>query len=300
MTHSKRNLDYTEENPFVLSLGDLMASLLLIFALLLSSSLLRLEDAIGQRKRQVELINQQELVKRSIIAQLIRELKEYDVDIDPKTGVIRIREGVLFEFGKSQIKETGRIFLKSFVAKYADILLQNPTIVEHLAMIIIEGHTDNVGTYEYNLKLSLERANNVASYIFSPEFGDFPYRQQLQTMLTANGRSFVEPKDSNLTEEGRAQNRRVEFKFRLKDWDMVEPIKKTFPTGGSPASTAPIADAPNKANAPKEGAPKEAITKADAPKKAALKGTASKEVTPQKAAPKITTSPEAAPTEANR
>jgi chemotaxis protein MotB len=239
MVHSNRNLDYTEENPFVLSLGDLMASLLLIFALLLSSSLLRLEDAIGQRKRQVEMINQQELVKRSIIAELIRELKEYDVDIDPKTGVIRIKEGVLFEFGKAQVKESGRAFLKSFVAKYAHILLQKPAVVEQLSQIILEGHTDNTGTYEYNLKLSLERANNVASYIFSPEFGDFPCRQQLQTMLTANGRSFVEPRDSNLTDEGRARNRRVEFKFRLKDWDMVEPIKKTFSTEAAPTTVTP-------------------------------------------------------------
>jgi len=156
------------------------------------------------------------------------ELEEFDLEVDPQTGAIRIKETILFEFGKAEIKESGCKFLKLFIPKYAYILLRNPEIVEHLSQVIIEGHTDNSGTYQYNLKLSLDRANSVASYIFSSEFEDFPQKQKLQSFLTANGRSFVDPRTENGTEEGRAQNRRVEFKFRLKDWDVVESAKKTL------------------------------------------------------------------------
>lgn len=100
--------------------------------------------------------------------------------------------------------------------EYTDILLGNEKAREHVAQIIVEGHADNVGTYEVNLQKSLGRAYTVTAFIFNQnEVPNFPYEEELKKILTANGRSNMEPKATDQL------SRRVEFKFRLKDWDML-------------------------------------------------------------------------------
>lgn len=205
-----------DENPFSLSLGDLMAGLLLIFVLLLSFVMLRLESTIGE-------FDERERIKKLLISRLLQELSDFDVEVDPDTGVIRITEGILFDFGEDELKQAGKAFLRKFTPKYTGILLSDSLVKEHIAQVIIEGHTDNVGGYEYNLDLSLRRAKSVAAYLFTEEFGVFHYADDLKKLLSANGRSFVKPIARNDTPQGRAQNRRVEFQFRLRDWDMVSP-----------------------------------------------------------------------------
>ena len=68
---------------------------------------------------------------------------------------------------------------------------------------VIEGHTDNVGTAEYNQKLSDARANSVRQYLIN-NFGIKASR------LTAVGYGLTKPIASNNTEEGRQENRRVQ------------------------------------------------------------------------------------------
>lgn len=215
MRLATKTINEPDENPYGLSIGDLMANLLLVIILILTSVMLRLE-------KQYEPLNEQEKIKQIIKDKLIEELSEYDVEIDRQTGVILIREGVLFKFDDYVITPSGEAFLQKFIPEYVGILLADPIVREQVSQIIIEGHTDNKGTYRYNLELSLNRAKSVANFIFSEKIGDFQYKNELQKILSANGRSYVEPRGTNLTEEGRAKNRRVEFKFRLMDWDMVK------------------------------------------------------------------------------
>lgn len=216
-----------EENPFSMSLGDLMAGLLLIFVLLLAFAMLRLEGMIAQRQDQIEAMDEREFAKKRLIANLLEQLAAYDVEIDPQTGTIRIKEGILFDYDDAKLKPAGKAFLRRFIPRYAAILFSDPAVRDQIAQVIVEGHTDNRGSYSYNLELSLQRARSVAAYLFAPEFGTFPHQRELQRLLSANGRSFMEPRASNATAAGRAQNRRVEIKFRLKDWDMVRSAEAT-------------------------------------------------------------------------
>jgi chemotaxis protein MotB len=217
----KRNNE-VEDNPYGISIADLMTGLLSIIILVLFSVMLRLEVFREEKASQIEVIDERELIKRELVAKLIKELSEYEVDIDPQTGVIRIKEGILFDFGKYDIKPKGEEFLKKFVPEYVNILLSDPEICSNLSQIIIEGHTDRAGTYEYNLGLSLDRAKSVALYI-SEEMGNFPYKEAFRNLLTVNGRSFEELRD--LERPLDEVNRRVEFKFRLKDWDIINSKK---------------------------------------------------------------------------
>ena len=236
---------FPDENPFSFSLGDLMAGLLLIFVLLFSFVMLRLENLMEQRRIQLEQLDDREQIKKLLISRLLKELADFDVEVDPDTGVIRIKEGILFDSDKDELKQEGREFLRLFIPKYVGVLLTNSDVSEHIAQVIIEGHTDDVGSWDHNLDLSLRRANSVAAYLFTEEFGTFHYAENLKKLLSANGRSFVQPivpddiesewgpnstqtlkewvKKYNHTEAERAQNRRVEFQFRLRDWDLVSP-----------------------------------------------------------------------------
>ena len=97
------------------------------------------------------------------------------------------------------------------------ILKENPSI-----RIEIAAYTDNRGVHSHNLDLSKRRSEAVVSYLVAK--GCNP------AMLIPNGYAEAKPVASNETAEGRAQNRRVEFKF-LKDAASVLPTKTAPPLG---------------------------------------------------------------------
>ena len=69
------------------------------------------------------------------------------------------------------------------------------------AMILVEGHTDNIGTVAYNQKLSEKRAQAVVAQLV---------KQGYPNEIRSKGLGSTSPIASNDTEEGRAQNRRVD------------------------------------------------------------------------------------------
>lgn len=102
---------------------------------------------------------------------------------------------LFFDFGESKLLATSEPELK----RIAKILIQKNL------KISIEGHTDNVGSDEFNYELSLKRCNAVKRFLISE--GCRP--DQLET--TGYGRT--KPVATNDTDEGRALNRRVELRF---------------------------------------------------------------------------------------
>ena len=109
-----------------------------------------------------------------------------------KTGFITLY--INFDTGKSTIKADS----EPQIEQIAEMLRQNPGLI-----ISIEGHTDNVGSYDSNKKLSLDRANSVMSTIASKGIP--------QSRMSAAGRGAERPIADNRTEDGRAKNRRVEI-----------------------------------------------------------------------------------------
>jgi chemotaxis protein MotB len=104
---------------------------------------------------------------------------------------------------------------------YLDILLQEG-YEEYIAEIIIEGHTDQDGSYLYNLQLAQDRAYSVASYILGE---DFPYKNiqdHLEEKLTVNSKSYTDFRTDDEGNYSAEDSRRVEFKFRLKDEEILD------------------------------------------------------------------------------
>jgi len=106
-----------------------------------------------------------------------------------------VLQGVTFEFNKSRLTIDATKVL-NFVAQS---LATHPE-----ARIEVGGHTDNVGSTGYNQRLSLARARAVRAYLIQ--------RGIAAEQLTAVGHGESDPVASNSTEEGRAQNRRVELR----------------------------------------------------------------------------------------
>lgn len=150
--------------------------------------------------------------------------------VDPQTGDIVLDSAVFFDTAKSNIREEGKAFLDRFVPVYLNVLLSDK-YKDYLGEIIIEGHTDSTGTYNNNLKLSQERALQVALYCLEMPTLSREQKLRLQQILTAKGRSFADLKyDENGNEDPDA-SRRVEFKFSLKDTEMINEMNKLLQTG---------------------------------------------------------------------
>ena len=116
-----------------------------------------------------------------------------------EVGAKVILKNIYFEFGKSNLKPESYTSLDNVVK----LLQSNETI-----RIEISGHTDNVGSLSSNTRLSTARAKAVVDYLVKQ--GIPPSR------LEYKGYAFSQPIAPNNTEEGRAQNRRVEFKILSK------------------------------------------------------------------------------------
>ncbi|HEX5736766.1 MAG TPA: OmpA family protein [Blastocatellia bacterium] len=139
-----------------------------------------------QAKRDKEEMQQRLFVSLSEILETRREAR----------GLIVSLSDVLFDFNKASLKPGAREKL----AKLAGILLAYPGNYR----IEIEGHTDAVGTDEYNLKLSQDRAESVRYFIVQSGIAE-------NRILGTRGFGEVRPVATNDTPEGRQMNRRVEI-----------------------------------------------------------------------------------------
>jgi outer membrane protein OmpA-like peptidoglycan-associated protein len=110
---------------------------------------------------------------------------------------IRIKGNILFETGSANIQKQSLKLLD----EVAVVLERNP----ELGPVVIEGHTDNVGSDTLNLNLSQRRAQSVLNYLVSKGID--------ASRLRAKGFGESKPIATNATPLGRAKNRRVDFRL---------------------------------------------------------------------------------------
>ncbi|HLT43002.1 MAG TPA: OmpA family protein [Sphingobacteriaceae bacterium] len=108
--------------------------------------------------------------------------------------IVKFDSGILFGFDKSDLMPQA----KTNIQKLVTSLNENSD-----TDILVVGHTDNVGRSEYNLGLSDRRAASVRSYAIAQGLD--------ASRIRTEGKGASEPIASNETDEGRAQNRRVEI-----------------------------------------------------------------------------------------
>ena len=212
-----------EEQPsFWMSYADIMAGLLFMFILILLYTVYDYRTELESKQQE---IGRMLGVRKDIIMVLTDEFKDTNLqlEIDTQTGAIRFPGGIFFGVDSYAITEEGKQYLQEFIPRYAKVLLGSE-FRDFIAQIIIEGHTDDDGSYLYNLELSQNRTLEAAKYILGGDF-QFEYKDVLQNYLTANGRSFSHPVQVNGRID-KARSRRVEFKFRMRDEEMIEDLRR--------------------------------------------------------------------------
>lgn len=167
-----------------------------------------LNKALETKEKELQqkdmVIDEMASTRRSIEASLKDQIASKQVKLESLEGKLKITfvDKILFNSGSARINEAGQKSLLSL----ASSLKQEPD-----QTIVVEGHTDNVGLGEVlqkifpsNWELSTARATSVVRFM-QDQAGIEP------TRLSAVGYSFYKPVADNDTEEGRAQNRRIEI-----------------------------------------------------------------------------------------
>ncbi len=148
-------------------------------------------------------------------------------------GAIVLDEGVLFDFGSSAIKPAAKPTLDRLVEVFKSFLSDEEN-ARYVDSIIISGHTDSIGTDAENRVLSTARANAVLNYLLGAQKGEL---NDYARYFCAAGYGATRPVASNDTDEGRAQNRRIEISITLRD-DTIMDIVESYLELDLPESAA--------------------------------------------------------------
>ncbi len=166
----------------------------------------------SERQRQ-EAVRQKEEMRARLLAQLNQVLQTRDT----ARGLIVSMPDVLFDFNKYSLKPEARERL----ARISGIVLAYPDL-----KLDIEGHTDSIGTDEYNQTLSEKRADSVRGYLISS--GVTPDH------VAAVGLGKANPVADNSTATGRKLNRRVDM---IVSGDVIGTQPQAQPMTPPPAGT---------------------------------------------------------------
>lgn len=136
------------------------------------------------------------LFRLPVVFPLFAPIPEWQLRIEDDVITGALRGGATFASGSAELTPE----LIGLLDIAAGILLRNPTLG-----LLIEGHTDDVGSESANQRLSERRAGNAAAYLVAAGIDE--------ARLTAIGYGESQPIGDNTTAEGRAKNRRVDFGF---------------------------------------------------------------------------------------
>jgi len=154
----------------------------------------RAQQALAAQREAERLRVQAQLEKAQLRAKLLNQFQTVLDTRDTDRGLVINMSDVLFDSGQYTL----RPLAKEKLARIAGIVLNYPDL-----KIQAEGHTDNVGSAEFNQRLSEQRAGAVREYLISQGLPE--------PAITSIGRGFDIPVASNDTAAGRQQNRRVEL-----------------------------------------------------------------------------------------
>jgi outer membrane protein OmpA-like peptidoglycan-associated protein len=219
----KRGNRHEGESPFWISFSDLMSALMVLFLLVMAVTLISVTEdvtTVTQRKIQREK-DIKELM--STISEQSRDFPE--IKVNESTYRIDLGDVVRFDSGRSDIGATGARFLR----RYVPVLLKAQASdlgQKWIRRIVVEGFTDQDGTYLYNLGLSLDRSRRVVCILYSPPSEDETslsevQKRQIRDLFLVGGYSF------NSMKASKDASRRVELKV---DFWSIDEEREANPT----------------------------------------------------------------------
>lgn len=223
-----------EENIFWVTMSDLFLGMFMVFATLFFAFVTNSGQGSGAQEATQEMVQEvvQEMEKQDIKVKMIDENKPEEtkpedkdkvhVEMDPVTGLVRISDLELFDLNSAELTPHGRAFLNKFIPVYFDSIYKKE-LSQYISAVVIQGHTDTTNfrgnysieqQYMKNMNLSMNRAYNVADFIFIKCSGK-PYQKDLTHTIKVEGASSSRPILIN-GKEDKNKSRRVELRLMLK------------------------------------------------------------------------------------
>lgn len=210
------------ESPFWISFSDLMSALMVLFLLVMAVTLISVtKDVTSAEQRQI----QREREIKELMSTIRDQSRAFpEVKVDESTYRIDLGDIVRFESGQSDIQQGSARFLR----RYVPVLLQaqaGELGQKWIRRIVVEGFTDQVGTYLFNLGLSLDRSKRVVCVLFAtPSVGETQMteaqKRQIRDLFLVGGYSF------NSMKASKEASRRAELKIEF--WSLDE-VKEATP-----------------------------------------------------------------------
>ncbi|MCO8250746.1 OmpA/MotB family protein [Comamonas thiooxydans] len=214
----KRGAKHEGESPFWISFSDLMSALMVLFLVVMAVTLISVTQSIDAATRAT--IERTAAISR-LMQMIAQDPKSTGVGVDQQNFRIDLGKEVRFESGSYTISTTAGQFLRSYIP----VLLQAKDTDEGqrwMRSVVVEGFTDEDGTYLYNLQLSLDRSRSVVCSLFQSSGaadGLTPVQlRKVQELFLVGGYSF------NSIKTDKAESRRVEFKIDF--WGLDEQVPK--------------------------------------------------------------------------
>lgn len=210
----KRGGKHEGESPFWISFSDLMSALMVLFLVVMAVTLVAVTQSIDAATR--ASIERSAAINK-VMAIIANDPKSAGVGVDQQNYRIDLRKEVRFDSGSFTISAPAAKFLRSYIP----VLLKakdTPEGHRWMRSVVVEGFTDEDGTYLYNLQLSLDRSRSVVCSLFQNAAGSeglSPEQlRKVQELFLVGGYSF------NSIKKDKVESRRVEFKVDF--WGLDE------------------------------------------------------------------------------
>ena len=193
--------DY-EKSSFWPTFTDLLSTVLMVVMLTLFSTQ-SISGSVKQDLAQNINSSVEEMLKKDNIK----------VKVDKDSGQVTFGESTMFDLDSDELKPEAKLLLTKFVPIYVEAVYKDHG--NNVSKIVVEGHTDDIGSYLYNLDLSQRRAFSVAKFMVSDDIGEYKYKYQFTKDIIAVGRSKANPVKNNDDTVNREKSRRVELKYEI-------------------------------------------------------------------------------------
>jgi outer membrane protein OmpA-like peptidoglycan-associated protein len=225
----RRGVKPEGESPFWISFSDLMSALMVLFLLVMAVTLISVTKDVVTSPEMRKIQREKDI--HELMSQIDEQSRQFpEIKVNASTYRIDLGEIVHFDSGSSDISLSGARFLR----RYVPVLLsaQSSDVGQKwIRRIVVEGFTDQDGTYLYNLGLSLDRSRRVVCVLFSkPGSDEIPLTEdqkaQIRDLFLVGGYSF------NSMKASKEASRRVELKLDFWSIDEQKEAVTAERTGG--------------------------------------------------------------------
>lgn len=205
----KRGSREEAEKPFWISFSDLMSALMVLFLVVMSVALL----AVTKRVSDAELAKAQREKEIAELLQRVQDAAQEFTGVRVEGQSINFGDRARFELNSYKLTDEQAFLLRAFVPKVLAIA-NDPLGRKWFKRIVVEGFTDQAGSYLFNLNLSLKRSQRVlCALMATPLPRERPLiddeKDQIRKLFLVGGYSFNSSKEK--PEESRRIELRLEF-----------------------------------------------------------------------------------------